>query len=296
MTYRNDVRLLPRPVVRYRARSPRRRPVARDLAVQAVLWAYAAIAFGPLVLVLLSSLRPNPDLVKDPLGLPRGFDVSNYVRAWTDASFGVYVKNSVIVTVASVLLAVTAAVLVSYPLGRWAFRGKGVLTAFFLSGLMLPIKLGVVPIYYLLEQVGLSNSLLGLVLIYAASNIPVSVFILAAFFRQLPGDLEEAATIDGATDFRLFWSVMLPLVRPALATVVVFTLAPVWNDFFYPLVLLRDTAKYTMPVGLSFFFGVHSVDRGALFAGIVIAAAPLAALFAVFTKQIVAGLTAGLGK
>jgi raffinose/stachyose/melibiose transport system permease protein len=122
------------------------------------------------------------------------------------------------------------------------------------------------------------------------------VFIMAAFFRNLPREIEEAARIDGAGEFRIFLRVMLPLVKPAIATVVVFRFVPLWNDFFFPLVLLRTTSKYTLPVGLTQFFGEFQTNWSALFAGLVIATVPLIVLFLVATKQIVAGLTAGMGK
>jgi raffinose/stachyose/melibiose transport system permease protein len=171
-----------------------------------------------------------------------------------------------------------------------------VLTAYFLSGLMLPIRLGIVPIFYLLSSFGMQDSRVGLVLIYAASGIPFSVFVLSAFFRGLPRELEEAARIDGAGEFRIFTRVMVPLVKPAIATVVVFRFVPLWNDFFFPLVLLRTSSKYTLPVGLTQFFGEYQTNWSALFAGLTIAVLPLIILFVVATKQIVEGLTAGMSK
>ena len=194
------------------------------------------------------------------------------------------------------LLDVCVSLPAAYALGRFAFRARGVLTAYFLSGLMLPIRLGILPIFYLLGDFHMIDSRLGLILVYAASGVPFSVFILAAFFRGLPGEIEEAARIDGAGDFRIFASVMVPLVRPAIATVVVFRFVPLWTDFFFPLVLMRTTNKYTLPVGLTQFFGEFQTNWSALFAGLVIATVPLVVLFVIATKQIVAGLTAGMSR
>jgi raffinose/stachyose/melibiose transport system permease protein len=171
-----------------------------------------------------------------------------------------------------------------------------VLSAYFLSGLMLPIRLGILPIFYLLGNLHMIDSRLGLILVYAASGIPFSVFILAAIFGGLPHEIEEAARIDGAGEFRIFLNVMVPLVRAAIATVVVFRFVPLWADFFFPLVLLRTTSKYTLPVGLTQFFGEYLTSWSALFAGLVIATVPLVMLFLVATKQIVAGLTAGMSR
>ena len=133
---------------------------------------------------------------------------------------------------------------------------------------MLPFRLAVVPLFLLLQDLGLVDNRFGLVLVYAATGIPFSVFILYAFFRQLPVELTEAARIDGAGEFTIFGRVMLPLVRPALATVAVFQFVPLWNDFFFPLVLLRSTSKWTLPVGMTRFFGEFSTDWSTLFAGL----------------------------
>lgn len=286
-----------RPAVARRRATRRTLPerLARGLALL-LLWSYAAVALAPLLVMVLDSMRPNTAVLSDPLGLPTSLDLSSYGTAWSQASFAEYVRNSVLVTVAAVALDVLVSLPASYVLGRYQFRGSGVLIAYFLSGLMLPIRLGILPIFYLLGSFGMIDSRLGLVLVYAASGVPFSVFIMSAFFRGLPSELEEAARIDGAGDFRVFARVMVPLVKPAIATVVVFRFVPLWNDFFFPLVLLRNTDKYTLPVGLTQFFGEFQTNWSALFAGLVIATVPLIVLFLVATKQIVAGLTAGMGR
>lgn len=277
-----------------RRRTPRER-IVKVLAVL-VLWSYAAVAIAPLIVMVVDSLRSNTEVLSDPLGLPNSPSLSAYSTAWTQASFATYMANSAMVTIGAVLLDVGVSLPAAYALGRYTFRGSGVFTAYFLSGLMLPIRLGIVPIFYLLGSLNLSDSRLGLVLIYAASGVPFSVFVMSAFFRTLPRELEEAARIDGAGEFRIFAQVMVPLVKPAIATVVVFRFVPLWNDFFFPLVLLRTTTKYTLPVGLTQFFGEYQTNWSALFAGLVITTLPLVILFLIATKQIVAGLTAGMGK
>lgn len=274
----------------------RRRGGTRAMGVQLMLWMYAAIAFGPLLLVVIGSFRPNADILLDPVGMPDGLNVDNYTRAWQTASISTYFLNSVLVTVASVALCLTVSAMAAYALGRWSFRGRALLAAFFISGLMIPAKLGLLPVFYMFESMGLIDSRIGLVLLYAASGVPFSVFVIMAFVRTLPTELEEAARLDGANEGRLFVSIVLPLIRPALAVVAVFQFAPTWNDFFYPLVLLRSDEKYTIPVGLTRFFGEYAADRGTLFAGLVIALLPLAIVFALATKHIVAGLTAGMLK
>jgi raffinose/stachyose/melibiose transport system permease protein len=266
------------------------------LGVQLMLWLYAAVAFGPVALVLIGSLRSNKDILAQPLGLPNGLETGNYRRAWQTASLSTYFLNSVLVSIGAVVLCVAVSAMAAYPLARWRFRGRAVLSAYFLSGLMLPVKLGVLPIFYMFQSMDLIDSRTGLILLYAAGGIPFSVFVLTAFVRSLPVEPEEAARIDGASEGAVFRSVVLPLVRPAIATVAVFQFAPTWNDFFFPLVLLRSDERYTIPVGLTRFFGEYSIDRGALYAGLVLAVLPLAMLFVVASRQVVAGLTSGIGR
>ena len=268
----------------------------RSGAVVLLLTAYSLVAVGPLLFMLLQSFRPSREIFNDPLGLPHELYLDNYTEAWREAKFATYFTNSVLVVVAGVALCTIVSAMAAYPLARYDFRGNGVFTAYFIAGLTLPIELAVVPIFYLLNSFGLVDSRLGLTLVYAATGVPFSVFVLAAFFRGLPRDLEEAARLDGAGEFRIFLSVMLPLVRPALATVAIFQFVQLWNDFFFPLILLRDSDKYTLPVGLTHFFGEYQTDWGAVFAGLVITTAPLVVLFLFLTRQIVSGLVAGMGK
>lgn len=274
----------------------RKRRGPAEVAIAALLWGYAAIVIAPLLLIVLNSMRPSRDIFRDPIGLPTSFNLDSYSTAWNEASFSTYFVNSLVITVASVVLGTGLAVLAAYPLGRYTFRGSNLLSVYFLSGLLLPFRLAIVPLFLLLQDLGLVDNRFGLVLVYAATGIPFSVFILSAFFRQLPVELTEAARIDGAGEFTIFGRVMLPLVRPALATVAVFQFVPLWNDFFFPLVLLRSTSKWTLPVGMTRFFGEFSTDWSTLFAGLIITTLPLIVLFLVATKQIIAGLTAGIGK
>src|SRR5690348_14015960 len=148
-----------------------------------LLWSYAAVAIAPMLIMVLDSLRPNAQVLSHPLALPSALDFSSYKTAWTEASFATYVRNSVVVTVAAVALDVCVSLPASYVLGWYQFRGSGTLIAYFLSGLMLPIRLGILPIFYLLGSLGLVDSRLGLVLVYAAGGVPFSVFIMSAFFR-----------------------------------------------------------------------------------------------------------------
>ena len=285
-----------RPAQGSRRRPPRvNRPVG-GAGASVLLWGYAALALVPLLLMVSNSFRTNADLITDPLGLPAPPTTASYVEAWTTGNFATYFGNSLLVTVGAVAISTAVATMAAYALARGRSRIFRWLEALFLSGLMLPIHLAILPIFYLFDGLGLIDSRLGLMLMYAASGIPFSIFVLTTFFRQLPEELEEAAALDGASSWQTFWRIMVPLVRPALATVAVFRFVPIWNDFLFPLVLLRSEDQYTLPVGLTSFFGENATNYSAVFAGLVITTVPLIVLFLVATKQIVAGLTAGMAK
>ena len=249
-----------------------------------LLWIYALVSLSPLVIMVMNSFRTTQQMATDPLGLPEGINFGSYQKAWITASFETYFLNSMFVTITSVFIGTAVSLMAAYVFARSKRRVFAILEGLFLSGL------------YLFDALGLISNLWGLIAVYSALSIPFSSFILAAFFRQLPIDLEEAARIDGAGYFRTFFSILLPLVRPAIATVVVFRFVPIWNDFFYPLMLMRDRAAYTLPVGLTRFFGEYQTDWATLFAGLTITTIPLVILFIVASKQLVSGLTAGMSK
>jgi raffinose/stachyose/melibiose transport system permease protein len=257
---------------------------------------YSLIAVVPLMLVLNNSFRTTRQIYAAPLGIPSAEGLGNYAFAWSKANFSQYFFNSVVVTVGALALGVSLALIASYALARIRFPGNGLISALFLAGMLLPAQLGVVPIFHILSMLGLIDNILGLILVYAAQAMPLSVLILTMFFRQLPGELEEAARLDGASRWQILFFVMVPLVMPALATVVVVQAAPIWNDIFYPLILMRSQSSYTLPIGLVSFVGSNMADYGGLYAGIVIVSAPILIIFVFATKYVVSGLTVGMGK
>ncbi|WP_167138617.1 carbohydrate ABC transporter permease [Diaminobutyricimonas sp. TR449] len=281
---------------------PRRRAARTEgsfvgrLAANVFLWGYAIIAIGPLLLMVSNALRSQQQIATEPLGLPIPLNFTSFQEAWITASFETYFMNSVVVTVGSVLLSTVVSVLAAYAFARTGSKFFQGIEALFLSGLMLPVHLAILPLFFMLDQLRMTSNIFSLILVYGALGIPFSTFVLTVFFRQLPLELEEAARLDGAGPFRAFWNVMLPLVRPALATVIVFRFVPIWNDFFYPLILMRDRDSYTLPVGLTRFFGEYSTDWPQLFAGLTIATLPLVVVFLFATKQIISGLTSGMSK
>jgi len=270
--------------------------MTRRIGIYVVLIVAAVLSALPNLLVLIGSLRPNADIIANPTGVPTSLYFGNYVRAWEEGSIGTYFVNSLGVSAASLALALALFLPASYAIGRWRFKGAGVVLALFLLGLMVPLKIGIIPLVQMYDQWGLIDNPVGLVLIYTAQAGPLMVLILSTFYRQLPDSIEEAALIDGASPFQTFLRVMTPLMKPAIASAVILSIGPIWNDFFMPLVLIRSDANFTIPVGISSFFGEYGADRGMLFAGIVIAVAPVVFFFVLAMRQIVGGLTAGIEK
>jgi raffinose/stachyose/melibiose transport system permease protein len=257
---------------------------------------YALIAIVPLLLVFNNSFRTTREIYAAPIGMPSSSGLGNYAMAWSKANFSQYFFNSVVVTVGALTLGISLALIASYALARFRFIGRGLISTLFLAGMLLPAQLGVVPIFQILNTLGLIDNLFGLILVYASQTMPLSVLILTMFLKQLPGELEEAARLDGASRWQILFFIMLPLVMPALATVIVVQAAPVWNDIFYPLILMRSQSSYTLPIGLVSFVGDNRADYGGLYAGIVIVSAPILAIFVFATKYVVSGLTVGMGK
>ncbi|WP_238005441.1 carbohydrate ABC transporter permease [Dactylosporangium sp. AC04546] len=278
------------------ARTRRKRWTPQAVAVGIVLWLYAAVCVLPLLTMVLNSFRTHLEIATDPWPIPSDPTVANYVGAWTEASFGRYALNSVLITICSVAISTVVSLPAAYAIARWRFFGRNALEGLFMSGLLIPFMLAILPMFYLMDGLRLIDSPLSLILIYSANGIPFTTFVLVSFFRQLPGELEEAALLDGGGHFTVFLRVMVPLVRPAIATVVVFRFVPIWNDFLMPLVMLRSRDNYTLGVGLTTFFGEYQNDWASLFAGLVITTIPLLVLFILATRQIIQGLTAGIGK
>lgn len=261
--------------------------------IQLILIANTVAILYPILMMGLSAFKSTREIFRNPFGLPEVWSLANFLRVWEQTAFPLYFRNSIIVTAGAVLLILILGVMASYALARYKFRGNELLYLFFLSGLMIPLRLAVIPLFMQLRDLGLINSHLGLICIYAAEGLPAAVFILTGFLRTLPHDLENAARIDGASEFQILWSIMLPLIKPALVIVAIYNLVPIWNDFFFPLVFIQNAALKTLPLGLTVFMGQYSTDWAMLFAGLTVAALPVIALYIFLSRQFIAGLTAG---
>jgi len=262
-------------------------------AIQALLLLNGFVMLYPLFVMVISAFKSNAEIFTSPFALPAGFDLTNAARVWNETSFVLYLGNSVIVTTASVAAILVCATMAAYAIARYPFRLSGAVFLFFLSGLMVPLKLAVIPLFIQLDGLGLIDTRAGLVLVYVAMGLPSAVFILTGFLRTLPGELEEAARIEGASELRIMLSVMLPLARPAMVIAAIQNAVPIWNDFFFPLVFITSDRLKTLPQGLSVFMGEYNTDWGVLFAGLTLAALPIMLVYIALSRQFIAGLTQG---
>ncbi|HEY3247630.1 MAG TPA: carbohydrate ABC transporter permease [bacterium] len=264
--------------------------------LQVVLLANAILVLAPMLIMGLSAFKSTREIFQNPFGLPTVWRLENFARVWVEAHFALYFRNSVVVTLVSILIILALGAMAGYALGRFRFSGNDLLYLFFLSGLMLPIRLGIIPLFILMRDLHLLDSLWSLILIYAASGLPSAVFILTGFFRTLPSDLDSAARIDGAGEWLIFRRIMLPLVRPALVIVLIYNVIPIWNDFFFPLVFIQSDRLKTLPLGMTTFFGQYYTDWAILFAGLTLAAVPVVTLYVLLSRHFISGLTAGAVK
>jgi N-acetylglucosamine transport system permease protein len=282
-------------------RRPAERPPAREGAVmnvfsQGFLWLWAAMIIIPMVWIALTSLKSEREIASDPLGLPAVLQWDNYVDAWNNAHIGQYFLNTFQIMIFSVTGTMLLGAMAAYVLARYEFFGNRLVYFGFASGMMFPVFLALFPLFKTLDNVNLLNTYPGLILVYIAYSLPFTVFFLTAFFRTLPTGVAEAALIDGAGHYRLFFRVMLPMAKPGLIAITIFNILGQWNQFLLPLVLLnRNPDDYVIAQGLANLAvrQGYEGDQGALFAGTVLAMVPVFLAYVLFQRQIQAGLTAG---
>lgn len=247
----------------------------------------------PIIMVVLGSFKTVQEFFSNPYGLPKAWDFFNYTKAWDQANIQTTMRNSIFITATGVLISTTLACLASYGLARFNFPGRIPLRLIFIGGLVVPVQLIILPIFIMFREWGLLGSLWSLVILYSVFGIPLGVLVLTGFFGVLPKDLEDAARIDGASHFQIFWRIMLPLTRPAIAAVMILNGVWMWNDFFLGFILIRDKAQMTLPLGIMNFRGTYITEWGLIFASVTISVIPVIVAYLLLSKQFIAGLTAG---
>ena len=256
----------------------------------------AAAIIIPILYAALGGFRDNYQMTVNPVGLPNPWVVSNYTEVLTSGSFWQQLWNSILIAAGTTLLVLACASLAAFVFARRAFPGREVLFTFFTLGLLFPSAVAILPLYVLVRTLGLLDNPLGIALPQAAFALPLTIIILRPFFRSIPAELEDAAAIDGCGSFGFFWRVLLPLSRPALATVAVLTIVSSWNQFLLPLVILSDQANWTLPLGVTNFSTQYSSDTARILAYTTLALVPALLFYLVAERQLVGGLTRGAVK
>ncbi len=258
----------------------------------AIFLAVSLLVLYPLFWMVMSSLKTRYTIFENPFAPPTSLNFGNYARALSEGRFGLNLMNSAIVTIPSVVLLVAISALAAYAFARLRFRGSKGLFYLLLVGVMVPPQAIIIPVFQVVFRMGLLNNFVGLILVYLSWS-PVAIFILTTFFRNVPGEMFEAAQMDGAGIMRSFWSIGLPLAKPALATVSIFYFVWIFNDFIYPLVLLQDPEFATIPLGLMQFQGIYRVDWATQTSALTMAVAVPIIFYMFFQDKFVRGLTAG---
>lgn len=268
------------------------------LSVHLVLFGYTLLALFPILLVINNAFKTRKGIFNDPLALPteKTFSLGSFQRVLETGNFEIYFSNSLVVTVLSLFFVLLFAAMAAWALCEYKFWGNKILALYLAVGIMIPIRLGSVSILKLIVELNLVNTLTALVLVYTAQSLPLAIFILREFIAQIPKDLKDAARCDGVSEYRIFFQIILPLVRPAIATVAVFTMIPVWNDLWFPLILAPGDNTQTITLGVQQFVGQYVTDWGSVLAALSLAILPILGLYLIFSRQLIRGLTAGAVK
>ncbi|WP_425827430.1 carbohydrate ABC transporter permease [Streptomyces fractus] len=268
----------------------------RSTPLYVIVWLVGIVMVTPLLYALVSGFKSTDQLSRNAFGLPSPWIVSNYTDILASGSFWRMLGSSTLIAVGTTVLTVGAAALASFALARFAFKGRELMFTLFTVGLMFPFAVAILPLFVLLRTFGLLDNPLGVILPQAAFGLPMTIVILRGFFRQIPGELEEAATLDGCSPFGFFWRILLPMARPALGTVSVLAIVTSWNNFLLPLLVFSEPDWWTIPVGVQQFQGQYAADIARVFAYLVLAMVPALAFYAVAERQLIGGITMGATK
>ena len=265
------------------------------VSTQTVLVGWAVIVIFPMIWMIYSSFKTDQELFFSPWAPPMELQWDNFARAWTKAHVGDYLLNTLIVVIPALLLTLIISAMAAYVLARFEFVGRRFLFYMFLSGMLVPVFLALVPLFNLVNQLKMLNTFHGLILVYIAYSLPFTIFFLTGFFKTLPTEIEESAIMDGANPYQVFFKVMLPMASPGLISMGIFNFLGMWNQYVLPLVLISDESKYMLSQGLAFmlFKQFYENDWSALFAALTIIMVPTLIVYITFQKQIQDGITTG---
>ena len=259
-----------------------------------ILIFFTVLALFPIVLIVMNSFKIKKAIFGNPFAPPNAdtFSLIGYETVFHRASFQTYFINSVVVTIAALLLTLWIGSMASFALSEYTFKGNTLLALYLSIGIMIPIRLGTVGILRMMVSLDLVNNLLALILVYIAQALPLTVFILTTFMRQVPRDLKEAARLDGASEYQIY-GMVVPLVRPALGAIGIFTMIPIWNDLWFPLILAPSSKTATITLGVQQFLGQFVSDWNAVLSSLTLAMIPILLFYLIFSQQMIRSITAG---
>ena len=272
---------------------------AFNLSSHTILVLWVVVVIVPLLWTVMTSFKTTGEIFASPFTLPKHWNFDNYVNAWTTAGIGAFFFNTVIVVGFALVLVMVLGAMCAYVLARFDFFGSRAIYYLMLAGLTFPIFLAIVPLFFVLQSIGLLNTLPGLILTYVSFALPFTVFFLYPFFKDLPAEIAEAAEVDGAGEWRKFFQVMLPMAKPGMASVAIFNFIGLWNQFLLPVALNTNRDNYVLSQGMAYFASQagYDVDRGrALFAAVVITVVPVFVVYVIFQRQLQGSVSAGTMK
>ena len=261
--------------------------------VQLFMILYVILVFYPLFNMIISSLKSTREIFANPFGFPEEWLFENYRTVWVVRGFGRYFTNSLTVTLISMIFVLLLGSMASYGVSRYKYKLRTWLYMLFLSGIMLPLKMAIIPLFILIRSLGLMDNHISIITIFIAMGLPSTVFILSGFMKTIPMDLEYAARIDGCNEWGIYQRIVMPITKSAIALVTIYNAVPIWNDFFFPLVFIQSNHLRTLPVGLSTFIGQHGTNWSLLFTGLSISIMPMLILYIFMAKYFIRGMTAG---
>lgn len=275
-----------------------RHNLGRSIAAHAVLLTYTLIALFPVFVIVVNSFKSRRAIFAEPLmpPLPANFDLVGYATVMNQGDFFQYFLNSMTVTCTSLFFVLLFGAMAAFALSEYRFRGNMLMGLYLALGIMIPIRLGTVAILEMMVASGLVDTLTSLILVYTAQGLPLAVFILSEFMKTVSDDLKNAGRLDGLSEYRIFFTLVLPLVRPAMATVAVFTMIPIWNDLWFPLILAPSESVKTITLGSQVFIGQFVTNWNAVLSALSLAIIPVLVLYLIFSRQLIRGITSGAVK
>ena len=259
-----------------------------------IIW--SLVAMTPVWILIINTFKNKREIYSNPFGLPQNWTFDNYSYVLRGSDFLTYFRNSFVVVVGSLAMILMLGSLAAYALAHWRTRTSKGLHFFFIIGMMLPIKIATIRLLQLMKGLNLLNTIWSLFPVYIAMGLPTAVFILTQFIRQLPGELYEASFVDGADRHVIYYRVVLPLIRPALATVAIYNLVPIWNDLWFPLIFITNESQKTVLLAVTKLQGQYTTDWPKLWTVLTLSALPVITLYLAMSKQFISGLTAGAVK